>query len=42
MIFSDIGIGELIPLNYMGAGVSRLLYILLAIIDVPHGFVLID
>jgi len=41
-IFGDIGIGELIPLNYMGAGLSRLLYILLAIIDAPNGRVLID
>jgi AAA15 family ATPase/GTPase len=42
MIFGEIGIGELIPLNHMGAGLSRLLYILLSIIDAPNGRVLID
>lgn len=41
-IFADIGLNELIPLNHMGAGLSRLLYILLAIIDAPNGRVLID
>ncbi|ASC71694.1 ATP/GTP phosphatase [Halomicronema hongdechloris C2206] len=42
MIFSDIGIGELVPLNFMGEGLSRLLSILLAIIDASNGRVLID
>ncbi|HEY9701856.1 MAG TPA: AAA family ATPase [Allocoleopsis sp.] len=42
VIAGDIGIGELIPIPYMGEGFSRLLSILLAIANTPDGVVLID
>lgn len=42
MIAGDIGIGELIPIAYMGEGISRLLSIILAIATTENGVVLID
>jgi AAA15 family ATPase/GTPase len=42
MIAGDIGISELIPIAYMGEGISRLLSIILAIATTENGVVLID
>lgn len=42
IIAGDIGIGELIPIAYMGEGISRLLSIILAIATTENGVVLID
>jgi AAA15 family ATPase/GTPase len=42
MIYVDIGIQRLIPINLLGDGLKRLLYILVAIADSKDGIVLID
>jgi hypothetical protein len=42
MINGDLGIGELVPVPFMGEGFVRLLSILLAIAVTPNGYVLID
>lgn len=42
MIFGDIGIGQLIPLPYLGEGICKLLSITLGIAEVRGGIVLID
>jgi len=42
IINGDLNIGRLIPLPMMGEGISRLLSIILAIYDSPHGVVLVD
>jgi hypothetical protein len=42
MINGDIGIGQLVPLAFMGEGIGRLLSIVLAIASAPDGIVLID
>ncbi len=42
MIHGDVEIGRLIPLPFMGDGISRLLSILLAITDARNGVVLVD
>jgi len=42
MIHGDIGIGELVPLPIMGEGMVRLVSVVLAIANAPHGTVLID
>ncbi|WP_017294226.1 AAA family ATPase [Geminocystis herdmanii] len=42
VIAGDIGIGELIPMAYMGEGICRLLSIILAIATTKNGIVLID
>lgn len=42
MIAGDIDIGELIPIAYMGEGISRLLSIILAIATTENGVILID
>lgn len=41
VIAGDIGVGELIPIRMMGAGIGRLLSIVLAITDTPNA-ILID
>ncbi len=42
VISGDIGMRELVPIPLMGEGLGRLLSIVLAIANAPHGFVLID
>ncbi len=42
IIAGDIGIGELVPISYMGEGLSRLLSIILAIANTQNGVILID
>ena len=41
-LYGDIGLKKKIPLNYMGDGITRILSILLAIIDTRNGIVFID
>ena len=42
MIYGDIGLGRMLPLPLMGDGLGRLTSILLAIVNAPHGVVLVD
>jgi hypothetical protein len=42
VLHGDVGLGELLPLPLMGAGMVRLASVLLAIAAVPDGVVLID
>jgi AAA15 family ATPase/GTPase len=42
MIYFDIGISRLVPLNLVGDGIRRILAIILAIYDAQNGIVLID
>jgi hypothetical protein len=42
VIHGDIGLGRLIPLTYMGEGLSRLATTILAIANAPGGTVLVD
>lgn len=42
IIHGDIGLEKLVPVPYMGAGMERLLSIVLAIHSAPGGFVLVD
>lgn len=42
MIYIDIGIDKLVPLNILGDGVQKLLNLLLAILDTSGGIILID
>ncbi len=42
MIYFDIGISRLVPLNLVGDGIRRILSIILAIYDAQNGIVLID
>lgn len=42
MIYFDIGISRLVPINLVGDGVRRILAIILAIHDAQNGIVLID
>ena len=41
-IWGDVGLPELIPLPVMGGGMTRVARVLLAILEVPGGFVLVD
>ena len=42
IVYCDIGLNRLLPLNVMGDGMFRLLSIILAILDAQDGIVLID
>ncbi|MEK7434757.1 MAG: AAA family ATPase [Cyanobacteriota bacterium] len=42
MIYIDIGIEKLVPINILGDGIQKLLNLILTIIDTPNGIVLID
>jgi AAA domain, putative AbiEii toxin, Type IV TA system len=42
VIYGDIRLGRLIPLPLMGDGLGRLMSLILAIANAPHGVVLID
>ena len=42
MIWGDVGLGELIPLNVMGEGMTRVARLILAISAAPDGVVLVD
>ena len=42
MIYFDIGLNRLVPINLVGDGVRRILAIILAIYDAKNGIVLID
>lgn len=42
MVYADIGIEQLLPLNIMGDGIRRLLAILAAILERKNGILLID
>jgi AAA15 family ATPase/GTPase len=42
LIYCDIGLDRLMPINVMGGGILRILHIVLAISDTPSGIVLID
>lgn len=42
MIYGDIGLQRLVPVQLLGQGLGRLLTVLLAIATCPHGVVLID
>ena len=42
MIYFDIGLDRLVPINLLGDGVRRILAIILAIYDAKNGIVLID
>jgi len=42
IIYCDIGLDRLVPINIMGDGIHRILAIILAISDTPDGIVLID
>jgi hypothetical protein len=42
MIWGDLGMGELVPLPLMGEGMGRLISVLLAIANAPHGTILVD
>ena len=42
MIWGDIGLPELVPLNVMGEGMTRMAHLFLAITAAPGGIVLID
>lgn len=42
IIYCDIGLEELVPINIMGDGISRLLSIILTISEMSNGVVLID
>lgn len=41
-INGDIGIGQLVPLHFMGEGMVRLLSLVLAIANAPGGIILVD
>jgi len=42
IVYCDLGLDRLVPINVMGAGISRLLSIISAISDTQDGIVLID
>ena len=42
MIWGDVGLQELVPLNVMGEGMTRIAHLFLAITAAPGGIVLID
>lgn len=42
MVWGDVGLGQMLPLPHMGDGLGRLVSLLLAIANAPHGVVLAD
>ncbi|MDP8240767.1 MAG: AAA family ATPase [Candidatus Hatepunaea meridiana] len=42
VIYGDIGLNQLVPISYMGSGITRLLSVILAIANNNNGIVLID
>jgi len=42
LIYCDIGLNKLVPINILGSGIFKIMSILLAIIAYPNGIVMID